>query len=203
MKGLCLIVDKKVCHIKKLQETVHQAVMGGVTMVQYCPPNTNTGKLVAETQELKKILRPYNVPLIIQDRVDIALAVGADGLHLGQDGMPFELAKKLMPVGSIIGLSVETWEQLEEAQYFDLEYIMIKPVLPIKSDSTKAWGLENLQEAQAKSRHRLMAFGGITKNNIREIIKMGVDEIALTAAICNQPNPQQAARALADLLDLG
>ncbi len=203
MKGLCLIIGKANCPDKNVQSVVKQAVEGGVTMVQHRGQSLTTAEFVSEALHLKQILSPYNVPLIIHDRLDVALAIGAEGVHLGQESMPFELAKKLMPIGSMIGLSVENWTQFEEAQLLDLEYITIKPILPSKSLTGTPWGISELQKAQDKSGHRLMAVGGINKNNVREILKMGIDEIAITSAICAAPNPQQASRELADLLDLG
>jgi thiamine-phosphate pyrophosphorylase len=151
---------------------------------------------VEEAKRIKKLLEQYKVPLIINDRVDVALACRAEGVHIGQEDMPYEIVRKLMGPKAIIGLSVETWEDVEVSQKLDVNYIGISPVFatPTKTDTRGAWGLEGLAKIKAFSRHPLVAIGGINESNVREVMKAGADCVAVVSAICAVPDPEEAAR---------
>ncbi len=112
---LYLVTDSDMASIEALPEIVEQAVLGGVTMVQLREKHADTKTFVRIAQQLKTILSNYKIPLIINDRIDIALAVDADGVHIGQDDMPYAIARKLLGKNKIIGLSVESMQQVTEA----------------------------------------------------------------------------------------
>ena len=114
MRGLYLVTDRRLCRGKPLEEVIIKAVKGGVAYVQLREKDVSTRFFVEEAKRVKKILEPYKIPLIINDRVDVALASGADGVHIGQEDMPYEIVRKLMGQKAIIGLSVETWEDVED-----------------------------------------------------------------------------------------
>ena len=143
MRGLYLVTDRGLCGEKSLEDVVLQAVKGGVSCVQLREKDISTRLFVSEAQSIMKLLEPYKVPLIINDRIDVALACGAAGVHIGQDDMPYAIARKLMGPKAIIGLSVETWEDVEESQKLDVNYIGVSPVFatPTKTDTKGAWGL--------------------------------------------------------------
>ncbi|MGB5216938.1 MAG: thiamine phosphate synthase [Smithella sp.] len=196
MRGLYLVTDRGLCGAKPLEEVILQAVKGGVSCVQLREKEVSTRFFVEEAIKIKNILQPYDVPLIINDRVDVALACGADGVHIGQDDMPYEIARKLMGPKAIIGLSVETWEDVLASQKLDVNYIGVSPVFatPTKTDTKGAWGLEGLRRIKSFSRHPLVAIGGINPSNVREVLDAGADGVAVVSAICASADPETAAR---------
>ena len=154
---------------------------------------------------MKAIMAPFNIPLTINDRLDVALAVGADGVHLGQEDMPYKTARQLMGPKAIIGLSVETWEDVEQAQELDCDYLGVSPVFatPTKQDTKAPWGLEGLAKIRAFSRHSLVGIGGIHKGNAEAVVMAGADSIAVISAICASPDPFKSARELNQVFHLG
>ena len=202
MRGLYFVTDRGLCGRKPLEEVVIQAVKGGAAYVQLREKDVSTRFFVEEAKRIKKNLEQYKVPLIINDRVDIALACGAEGVHIGQEDMPYEIVRKLMGQKAIIGLSVETWEDVEISQKLDVNYIGVSPVFstPTKTDTKGAWGLEGLAKIKAFSRHPLVAIGGINESNVHEVVKAGADCIAVVSAICASSYPEAAARRINDII---
>ncbi len=198
MQGLYLVTDRGLCGQKSMEDVVLQAVKGGVSCVQLREKDISTRLFVSEAQRIKKSLEPYRIPLIINDRLDVALACGADGVHIGQDDMPYAIARQLLGPKAIIGLSVETWADVEESQKLDVNYIGVSPVFetPTKTDTKDAWGLAGLAKIKAFSRHPLVAIGGLNESNIRETIAAGADCVAVVSAICAAPDPEAAAHKL-------
>lgn len=203
MHGLYLVTDRSLCGRKSLEDVVLQAVKGGVSCVQLREKDISTRLFVSEAQRIKKLLEPYRVPLIINDRLDVALACGVDGVHIGQDDMPYAITRSIMGPKAIIGLSVETWADVEEAQQLDVNYIGVSPVFatPTKTDTKGAWGLEGLAKIKAFSRHPVVAIGGINESNIREVIGAGADCVAVVSAICCSPDPESATRKLNGIIE--
>ena len=202
MRGLYFVTDRGLCGKKPLEEVVMEAVKGGVAYVQLREKDVSTRFFVEEAIRIKKMLEQYRVPLIINDRVDVALACGAEGVHIGQEDMPYEIVRKLMGQKAIIGLSVETWEDVKASQKMDVNYIGVSPVFstPTKTDTKGAWGLEGLAKIKAFSRHPLVAIGGINESNVREVVKAGADCIAVVSAICAARDPERAARNINNLI---
>jgi thiamine-phosphate pyrophosphorylase len=202
MRGLYLVTDRGLCGNKPLDEVVMQAVKGGASYVQLREKEISTRAFVEEALKIKKLLRPYKVPLIINDRLDVALACGAEGVHIGQEDMPYEIARKLMGPKAIIGLSVETWEDVEISQTLDVNYIGVSPVFatPTKTDTKGAWGLEGLARIKAFSKHPLVAIGGINETNVKDVVKAGAPCVAVVSAICSAPDPEVAARRISEII---
>lgn len=198
MKGLYFVTDRALCGEKPLLEVVLQAVRGGAACVQLREKNVATDFFVEEASRIKALIAPFGVPLIINDRIDVALAVAADGVHVGQEDMPYEIARRLMGPKAIIGLSVESWEDVERAQRLDCDYLGVSPVFPTptKTDTKAPWGLEGLAKIRAVSRHPLVAIGGVNAENTEEVVMAGADGIAVVSAICSSPDPYAAARKL-------
>ncbi|MCT4586221.1 MAG: thiamine phosphate synthase [Carboxylicivirga sp.] len=201
--SLYLVTDRELSLGRSHQFIVEEAVKGGVTMVQLREKDISTHDFYQLAKELKKVLTPLNVPLIINDRLDIALAVDADGLHIGQSDMPYEVARQLMGADKIIGLSVETIEQAREANQLDVDYIGLSPVFSTmtKTDINTPLGLEGIKEIASFTKHKTVAIGGINTDNAGDIIKNGADGIAVVSAIVSQENPCLAAQKLKDCLD--
>ncbi len=128
MRGIYLVNDRSLCRGRPLTEIVRQAAEGKVAYVQLREKELSSRDFIDQAHEIKKTLQPYHVPLIINDRVDVALACGAAGVHLGQSDMPYSAARKALGEKAIIGLSVETWPDVEEAEKLNVSYIAVSPV---------------------------------------------------------------------------
>lgn len=203
MAWLYLVTDRDLSQGRPLEEVILAAVCGGATMVQLREKHATTRFFVEEAQRIKELLAPYKVPLIINDRIDIALAAGADGVHIGQDDMPYPLARRLLGEHAIIGLSVETMEQVQEAEQYDVSYISVSPVFetPTKTDTKGAWGIEGLEQVREATRHRVVAIGGLNAINVQQVVRAGAEGIAVVSAICAAPDPFKATRDLLTLIE--
>ncbi len=193
-----LVTDRPLSGPRSLEEVVQQAIAGGVDCVQLREKHLSTRAFLEQASSLKQLMRPTGVPLIINDRVDVAWAVGADGVHLGQEDMPVSIARKLLGPGAIIGLSVETWEDVENAEGMPINYLGVSPVFstPTKTDTRGAWGLEGLGRIKSYSRHPLIAIGGLNQSNIADVVRAGADGIAVVSAVCSADDPTGAAQGL-------
>ena len=202
MKGLYFVTDRGLCGDKTLADVVLQAIRGGAACVQLREKDVTTRFFVEEALRIKALLAPFKVPLIINDRLDVALAVKADGVHVGQEDMPYEIARKLMGPGAIIGLSVETWEDVERAQGLDVDYLGVSPVFatPTKTDTKEPWGREGLARIRAFSRHPLVGIGGLNASNAEAVVMAGADSVAVVSAICAAPDPFTASRELTEII---
>jgi thiamine-phosphate pyrophosphorylase len=202
MKGLYFVTDRGLCGGKSLAEVVLHAVRGGAACIQLREKSVSTRFFVEEAGRIKELLTPFKVPLIINDRLDVALAVGADGVHVGQDDMPYETARQIMGPGAIIGLSVETWEDVERAESLDCDYLGVSPVFatPTKTDTKEPWGLKGLTRIRTFSRHPLVAIGGLNAGNAEAVVMAGADGVAVVSAICASPDPFAASRELDDII---
>jgi len=196
--GIYLVTDRTSLSGKSLDDVILHAVKGGAAMVQLREKNVSTRFFIEEALRLKKILAPFGVPLIINDRVDVALAVGVAGVHIGQEDMPYPFARKLLGPGAIIGLSVETPDQVEAAEAFDVSYLGVSAIFatPTKTDTRNHWGLDGLRKVRAMTRHPLVAIGGINASNAAEVMRAGADSLAIVSAICSAPDPQKATERL-------
>ncbi|GET35212.1 thiamine-phosphate synthase [Prolixibacter bellariivorans] len=196
--SLYLVTDRELSKGRSLSYIVEEAVKGGVTMVQLREKDCTTREFYELGMRMKALLSPLSIPLIINDRLDIALAVDADGLHIGQSDMPWQVARRILGKDKILGLSVETMQQAEEANRMDVDYIGISPVFATltKTDTLQLFGLNGLKEATSLSRHPAVAIGGINLQNAAQVVNSGADGIAVVSAIASVDNPRQAAREL-------
>lgn len=195
---LYLVTDRNLSLGRSLEEVVCEAVAGGVTIVQLREKDAATGEFVELARRLMAILKPLGVPLIINDRVDVALAVDADGVHIGQSDMSYADARRLLGPDKIIGLSVENFEDLEAANELDVDYIGISPVYgtPTKTDTAEPFGLEGLRKAVQMSVHPTVAIGGMNASTVQDVMAAGTDGVAVVSAICSAPSPRAAAAEL-------
>ncbi len=203
MEGIYLVTDQKACLGKSLESIVLDAVRAGVACVQLREKDSGTRLFLKKALALKSILKPAGILLIINDRVDIALAARADGVHLGQSDMPYEHARNLLGSNAVIGLSVETWEDVEKAQDLDVDYLGISPVFSTltKTDTKIPWGLEGLAKIRDYSCHPLVAIGGLDASNAEAVIKAGASAIAVVSAICSANDSFDASRELVTLFE--
>jgi thiamine-phosphate pyrophosphorylase len=196
--SLYLVTDHALSKGRPVAWIVEQAVMGGVTMVQLREKNISTRDFLNKAIDLKKLLTPYGIPLIINDRLDIALAADADGLHIGQSDMPYHIARQILGNDKIIGLSVETIAQAKEANLLDVDYIGLSPVFSTntKTDINTPLGLEGIAIIASFSRHPMVAIGGINAENTPAILKAGAHGVAVVSAIVSAEDVKEAARQL-------
>lgn len=198
MQGVYLVTDRNLCLGRSVTAVVADAVKAGLACVQLREKALSTRDFLDQALALKPILRSAGIPLLINDRVDIALAAGADGVHLGQTDMPYAAARRLLGPSAVIGLSVETWEDVAAAQNLDVDYLGVSPIFatPTKTDTKTPWGLDGLARIRAWSRHPLVAIGGLNAANAPEIIRAGAHAVAVVSAICSAQDPCAAARDL-------
>ncbi len=180
--------------LNTLIRVVEGAVLGGVTMIQIREKHGDIRAFIERAQAVKKILCGTHIPLIINDRVDVALAVDADGVHLGQSDMSALHARRLLGEDKIIGLSVENEQQLIQARDLPIDYVGLSAIFPTstKTDTKKSWGLEGLRWAREHYAKPIVAIGGLNERNILDVTQAGADGIALVSAICHADNVEAA-----------
>lgn len=192
---LCLVTERYDSHF------IQSAISGGVTLVQYRDKTKPFSEQLFAAQSLKKILKPYSVPLIINDNIELAKRSDADGVHLGQSDQSPDMARKILGPNKIIGLSIENLEQLEKANPLScLNYVAASALFPTPSklNCEQYWGLAGLKKCVERSRHPTITIGGITAENVFEIMQCGVVGVAVISAIQSHANPELAARELRD-----
>jgi thiamine-phosphate pyrophosphorylase len=192
-----------------LAELGRRLVDGGATLIQLRDKHGSTRRLIAETQAIKAALsRP--VPVLVNDRVDVALAAGADGVHVGQDDMPAQEARRLLGPGAIIGLSIKTVAQAQAAPLDVLDYVCVGGVFVTtsKDNPDAPIGLAGLEKVVGVFRGRddkfpVGAIAGIDESNAGAVIAAGADGIAVISALSLAPDPSAAAQRLRDIVDVG
>lgn len=201
--SLYLVTDRSLSKGRSIEHIVEEAVKGGVTIVQLREKNISTIEFYNIACSLKELLAPHNIPLIINDRLDIAIASNADGIHIGQSDMPYEVVRKILGKDKIIGLSVETIDQAREANKLDVDYIGLSPVFSTntKTDINTPLELEGIKEIASFTKHKTVAIGGINKSNTGDIIKNGADGIAVVSAIVSNEDPRNAATELKSIIN--
>jgi len=200
--SLYLVTDRELSKGRDIRWIVEEAVKGGCTMVQLREKDCCTMDFVKIAQDLKQILEPYNVPLIINDRVDVALAVDADGIHIGQSDMPYEIARKLLGNDKIIGISVENIDEVRKANAIDVDYIGVSPVFstPTKTNTKTPFLLEGARLAAAISKHPAVGIGGMNHTTAKDVIHSGLDGIAVVSDIVAAESPKESAETLLEIV---
>ncbi len=196
--SLYLVTDRSFLRGRKLSEVVEEAILGGVTIVQVREKELSTKQFYNIALEVKEVTDKYKIPLIINDRIDIALAVDADGVHLGQDDMPLKIARKIIGKNKIIGISAGNVAEAKEAEKDGADYIGIGAVFftGTKKDIDKPIGLEGLKTIVHSVNIPSVAIGGVNKNNSEDVIKTGANGISVISAILNNDDVKKAAKEL-------
>ena len=199
MLRLYLVTDPELCSQYGLLETVRDAVRGGVTAVQLRDKTATTSALVKMGRDLAAGLADTGVPLIVNDNVEAAIAIGADGLHVGQGDMKVDEARRLIGPDMLLGLSCETVEDARMTDPAIVNYIGVSPVFatPTKTDHSLAVGIEGLRAIAAATPVPKVAIGGLKSHHFEAIFENGADGVAVVSAICGQPDAEAAASALA------
>lgn len=202
---LCLVTDPGACGARGVLATVRAAVAGGVTAVQLRDHGASTRELFEAATALRDMLAGTGVPLLVDDRLDVALATGADGVHLGQSDLPVEAARSVAGPRLVIGHSVATVGEAQSAVALapgTVDYLGVGPVFATrtKADAGPPIGIEGLRAICAASTLPCVAIGGVTAAHVREIAAAGAAGIAVVAAICSADEPGEAASELRALL---
>lgn len=195
--SLYLVTDATLCREHGLERTVEAAVRGGVSVVQLRDKQASDAAMIEQAKRLKTLLAGTPVPLIINDRLNVALESGADGLHVGQsDGAALD-ARKALGNGAIIGLSINTPGELSRAPHPALDYLGLGPVFATtsKQDHAAPLGFDGLARLARMSPLPTVAIGGLKAEHTAAVFASGANGLAVISAICGTPDPYQAAKA--------
>lgn len=197
---LCLVTDRTLARGRSLRDVVSAAIKGGVTMVQLREKSAPTREFLEEARALRNLLHGTNVPLIVNDRIDIALAVDADGVHVGQSDMPVEVVRRLIGPTKLIGLSVTDAIEIGRRDAEAADYLGIGPVHPqaTKADASAPLGIGGFGALRRMTRKPVLAIGGVKPHDAALLRAEGADGFAVVSAIMAADDPEAAARAFAD-----
>ena len=192
---LYVILDRSVAGGRDLDAILAGALDGGAEMIQLREKTWPSGTLFPLAQRLRARCRAASVPFIVNDRVDLAVAVDADGVHLGQDDLPPAAARALLKPGMILGLSTHSVEQAKAAQAAGADYVAVGSMFPTATKPEfRLVGPALARQVRPVVRVPLIGIGGITPDNVGDVIAAGVDGVAVISAVCAAPDPRAAAR---------
>lgn len=195
---LYLVISEENCAGRPLVDVAKSAVLGGVDVVQLREKNRSTEEFLQKAKALKEVLDSHQVPLIINDNLEVAKQVGAYGIHVGNSDLPPSEIRKKWTTPHCLGYSIEYLEQLNSQEAELSDYCGVSPVFgtPTKTDTVTEWGLEGIAKIRSLTSKPLVAIGSMKKENAFEVIKTGADCIAVVSAICQAQDPQRAAAEL-------
>ena len=200
-------MNKLLCFITTQQENpesvAEEALKGGAGMIQLRHKNASGHDLFTWALSIGKMCRRYGALFIVNDRLDIALAAGADGVHLGQNDLPIDVARKLFPSPAIIGCSVSSVHEALDAQKKGADYIGLGHIFHTgsKQKENAPLGPEYIRTVKQSVDIPLIAIGGIGLDNAREVMSNGADGLAVISAISSAVNPGEAAREIANIIE--
>jgi len=198
---LILVTDRGLSRGRSSADIALAAARGGVTMVQLREKDASTREFLAEARALKQALAPLGVKLAINDRLDIALAVDADGLHVGQSDMPVEEARRWLGPDKFVGLSVTAAEQVSRADAEAADYLGVGPIYAqqTKPDASPPLGVEGFRHIRSLTRKPIVAIGGLNADNSAPVLTAGAEGLAVVSAIVAADDPEAATRRFARL----
>ncbi len=198
LRGLYVIVDPEHTAGRGPVEVCRRALAGGAMAIQWRDKRRDKGEQLADLEQLLTLCRSAGAPLIVNDHVDLALAVGADGVHVGQHDLPVAVARRLLHEGAIVGCSTNNPDEARAAEAAGASYIAVGRIFPTTSKpNTRPADLGVITRVKAAVRAPIVAIGGITSENIAQVVAAGADAAAVIAAVGEAPAIEQAARALA------
>jgi thiamine-phosphate pyrophosphorylase len=193
-----LVTDRSFSRGRSTLDIVTAAVEGGVSAVQLREKELDSRAFYEEGMKIRDFLRDCRVPLIVNDRLDIALAINADGVHIGQKDLPVKVARRILGPGFIIGVSVEGIADIGRHALEYADYLAVSPVFATgtKTDIATPWGLDGLRKVRGMTDLPLVAIGSMKAENAREVAIAGADCVAVVTAIVSADDPAVAARQL-------
>lgn len=203
---LYLVTDRGQCQGRELLDVVLEAVAGGVSVVQLREKNTATREFVELARALHQKLQNTGVPLIINDRVDVALAVGAEGVHVGQDDMHPRDVRAVVGPEMYIGLSAQTEKHMRAAKALPVDYVGLGPIAatPTKNDAGTPLGVSGFSRLRHLVSLPVVAIGAVSQTNAFDIAAHGqADGVAVVSAVCAATDPRQAAQEILSAVDQG
>lgn len=196
--GLYLVTDRGLCTTLGIERVVAEAVAGGATMVQLRDDTTPTAELIEVARRLMGLLAPLAVPLIVNNRLEVAREARATGLHVGQSDLPAAAARAALGPGAILGLSITATSQIAAVDPDHVDYLGVGPIFATatKPDAAPPMGLAGLAACRAQAALPIVAIGGIDGANAAAVIGAGADGIAVVSAVCATASPRSAAELL-------
>jgi thiamine-phosphate diphosphorylase len=203
--SLYLILDPDLAAGRPLTELAEEALEGGVTMLQLRYKGKNMREFLKLARQIRKICLPFQVPLIINDRLDIALAAGAEGAHVGQEDLPAQEARQILGPDRILGVSATCLKEAEEAERTGASYIGLGSIFSTssKADAGRPIGAEVIAEVSRAIRIPVVAIGGIHLGNVEEVIRRGASGVAVISAIMHAQDSKEAARKMKQAIRRG
>ena len=199
--SLYLVTDKS-DNVEKFLKTIEEAIEGGVSVVQIREKTADTQDFYNLALKVKEITTRYNVPLIINDRVDVALAIDADGVHVGQSDMPCDVTRKLVGDDKIVGVSAATIEEAQKAERDGADYIGTGAVFPTSTkDDAPSITKKELKEVVDSIDIPVVAIGGITLDNASELTDTGIAGLSVVSAIMSSDNPKESSKKLLNIFN--
>jgi thiamine-phosphate pyrophosphorylase len=200
--GVYLVTDRACCGTRSVDDVVSAAINGGVTLVQLRDKNVDARPMLALGRRLLELLRPAGIGLIVNDRIDVALALDADGVHIGQQDIPYAEARRQLGPTKIIGVSVGSEAEARQAAAWDVDYVGVGPVFPTatKPDAGMALGADETARLANITGHRAVAIGGIDATNAAALFAAGLEGVAVISAICSASDPGAATRELVRIM---
>lgn len=204
VSGLYVIIDSEVLKGRNEVEVARHAIQGGAKVIQLRDKLRPKGMLVPLAQQLKKLCAEADILFIVNDYLDLAIASDADGLHIGQEDLPFAEARKVLPADKIIGCSSATLDEALRAEEEGADYIAVGSIYPTptKPDARLA-GLKTLRQVKKKVSIPVVAIGGINEDNIAEVIRAGADAVAVISAVLSGDDVKKASQRLAKIIEKG
>jgi thiamine-phosphate pyrophosphorylase len=198
---LYVVTDSRLVDERALAEVIESAIRGGAGVIQYREKHADTRRMVASARELCQVCRRLGAAFLVNDRLDVALAVDADGVHVGQQDMPVALARTLLGPDKLLGVSVQDARTLAEAVSQGADYLSLSPVFatPTKPDHEEPLGLEAVTALAGLSRLPVVAIGGINRANVGDVMRAGAHGVCVISAVLGAPDPERAARELYEL----
>jgi thiamine-phosphate pyrophosphorylase len=201
---LHVLTDRKTSRGRSHLQVAEAAIAGGADVLQLRDKEASSARLYQEALQLRKLTRDAQVPFIVNDRLDIALAVDADGVHVGQSDLPASVVRRILGPGKIVGVSVATVEEALQAEKDGADYLGVGPVFEArgtKPDTSAPMGLECIARIRRHSRLPIVAIGGIDAENARKVREAGADAAAVISAIVSADDISQATRRLKRILE--
>lgn len=198
---LYLVTDEGILERRDFLKTLEETLKGGVSLVQLREKNLSAKDFYQRGVEVHRLTQEYEVPLIINDRLDIALAIGAEGVHLGQQDLPVSAARKITGPKMLIGVSAATLEEAVGAEREGADYVGVGALYPTGTKTnTRPVTLEKLKIIKKTVGLPVVAIGGINKENLPSVMEQGVDGVAVVSAVLKTASPQKAAETLNQII---